>query len=173
QGITAFVLKYRLIRTNPAPEMSKMDSTSTAVISLAMQDGLTAMKFVRQNSERFGVDPSKIGFMGFSAGGTVTMCTVHNSTNETRPNFVILGYSYAKAVIGDKIPETRTPIFMVVASDDRFTYQTLDTYAKWLQAGQPAELHVYEKGGHGFGTRPQNLPVDNWMEVLIDWLKMH
>jgi len=100
RGVTAFVLKYRLGHDDPAhPEnnfvnllqtknFKKLDSINAAIVPLAMQDGLTAMKYVREHAATYKIDPKKIGVMGFSAGGTVTMSVVYNATDENRPNFV-------------------------------------------------------------------------------------
>ena len=100
KGVTAFVLKYRLAHDDPAhPEnnfvalltaknFKKLDSINAAIVPLAMQDGLTAMKYVREHSADYKIDPNKIGFMGFSAGGTVTMSVEYNATDKDRPNFV-------------------------------------------------------------------------------------
>ena len=187
KGITAFVLKYRVVHDDPAhPENSignlfatknfkKLDSLNAPVVPLAMQDGLTAVKYVRQHAAEYKIDPNKIGFMGFSAGGTVTMSVIYNATDENRPNFVAPIYAYEKAIIGSTVPSAKTPIFICAASDDDLGLAThsIYIYLKWLNANQPAELHMYEKGKHGFGMKKQNLPVDNWMDRFGDWLKMH
>ena len=83
KGITAFVLKYRLVHEDPAhPYYNKMmetknfkmlDSVSAQVIKLALQDALTAIKYVRQHAAEYKIDSDKIGFMGSSAGGTIAM----------------------------------------------------------------------------------------------------
>jgi acetyl esterase/lipase len=186
KGITVFILKYRLVHDDPAhPEnalmtlmakndMKKIDSIYARIIPLAMQDGLTAVKYVRKHAIDFHLDSNKIGFMGFSAGGTVAMSVVYNADDDNRPNFVAPIYAYEGGVIGSHIPAKKTPIFIACASDDEFgfTPQNVQTYLKWLEANQPAELHVYEKGGHGFGMKQQYLPVDNWIERFEDWLKM-
>lgn len=78
----------------------KLDSLNAPVVPLAMQDGLTAVKYVRQHAADYKIDPNKIGFMGFSAGGTVTMSVVYSATDESRPNFVAPIYAYEKAIIG-------------------------------------------------------------------------
>jgi acetyl esterase/lipase len=187
KGITAFVLKYRLVHNDPAhPENSignlmasgnfkRLDSLNAPVIPLAMQDGQTAMKYVRQHAAEFKIDPNRIGFMGFSAGATVTMSVVYNATDQDRPNFVSPVYVYEPAIIGSRVPTVKTPIFIAAASDDDLGFAThsADIYLKWLAAGQPAELHMYEKGKHGFGTKKQGLPVDSWMDRFTDWLAMH
>jgi len=187
KGITAFVLKYRLAHDDPAhPENNfstllqnknykKLDSINAAVVPLAMQDGLTAVKYVRQHAADYKIDPNKIGFMGFSAGGTVTMSVVYSATDESRPNFVAPIYAYEGAIIGSTVPTATTPIFICAASDDDLGFAThsVHIYLKWLEANQPAELHMYEKGKHGFGTKHQGIPVDTWMDRFTDWLTMH
>ena len=186
KGITAFVLKYRLSHDDPAhPEnnfvtllqtknFKKLDSINAVVVPLAMQDGLTAVKYIRDHATIYKIDPNKIGFMGFSAGGTVTMSVIYNATAENRPNFVAPIYAYEKAIIGSSIPSVKTPIFIAAASDDDLGLAThsVDIYLKWLDAKQPAELHMFERGKHGFGMRKQNLPTDNWIDRFGEWLEM-
>jgi acetyl esterase/lipase len=187
KGITAFVLKYRVVHNDPAhPENSignlmasgnfkKLDSLNAPVVPLALQDGLRAMEYVRQHAAEFKIDPDRIGFMGFSAGATVTMSVAYSATDQNRPNFIAPVYVYENAIIGSRVPATKTPIFVVAASDDDLGLAThsVDIYLKWLAANQPAELHMYEKGKHGFGTKKQGLPVDSWMDRFTDWLAMH
>ena len=186
KGVTAFVLKYRLSHDDPAhPEnnfmnllqtknFKKLDSINAVVVPLAMQDGLTAVKYIRDHATIYKIDPNKIGFMGFSAGGTVTMSVIYNATAENRPNFVAPIYAYEKAIIGSSIPSVKTPIFIAAASDDDLGLAThsVDIYLKWLDAKQPAELHMFERGKHGFGMRKQNLPTDNWIDRFGEWLQM-
>jgi acetyl esterase/lipase len=105
RGVTAFVLKYRLAKSNtddPAKEMmekvgnpSKMEAENAVVMKLAMKDGQTAVQYVRTHSKDFGIDPKKIGLMGFSAGGTVAMSVVYNSDESSLPDFVAPIYAYA------------------------------------------------------------------------------
>ncbi|MCB0516206.1 MAG: alpha/beta hydrolase fold domain-containing protein [Bacteroidetes bacterium] len=185
KGIAAFVLKYRVAHSftdDPVTELmgkmgdfKKLDEENAPIIPLAMADGLAAVKYVRDHAEELEVDPGKIGFMGFSAGGTLTMSVVYNGTDENRPNFVAPIYAYEPAVIGNTIPGEKTPIFVVVAGDDQLKMvpSSLNIYRKWHEAGQSAELHVFEKGGHGFGMRQQNLPTDKWTDRFWDWLKLH
>lgn len=187
KGITVFVLKYRLVHSDPSkPENSlmtlmatrnfiKLDSINAPVVKLALQDGLTAMKYVREHAKEYKINPSKIGFMGFSAGGTVTMSVVYSATDETRPNFVAPIYLYEKAVIGSAVPTAKTPIFIVAASDDELglASHSVNVYSKWFEANQQAELHMYERGGHGFGMNKKNLPTDTWIDRFTDWLSMH
>ena len=183
KGVAAFVLKYRLVHSlseDPVKElMAKMgtpqlDKDNASVVPLALQDGLEAMKYVRNHAKDFNINTNRIGFMGFSAGGTVTMSVIYNATDENRPNFIAPIYVYAGAIIGSEIPKANTPIFIAVAGDDQLglTLNSVDIYKKWFEAKQPAELHIYEKGGHGFGMKKNNVPTDTWYERFGEWLKM-
>ena len=66
------------------------------------------------------------------------------------------------------------PMFLVAASDDQLNLQTnsVELYSKWNNAKKSAELHLYNKGGHGFGMRTQNIPTDTWIDRFTDWLDM-
>ena len=185
KGIAAFVLKYRLAPLYTAEPMKEMmtkmgdfkalDIENEPFVKLATNDGLKAVEYVRSHAAEMEIDPNKIGFMGFSAGGTLTMSVVYNGTEKNIPNFVAPIYAYEPAVIGNKIPDAKTPIFVCVAGDDQLKMMpmSISIYKKWFEAGQPAELHIYEKGGHGFGMSEQGLPVDSWYERFGDWLQLH
>ncbi|MFK7925116.1 MAG: GDSL-type esterase/lipase family protein [Bacteroidia bacterium] len=185
KGIAAFVLKYRLVRCmtdDPVAEIGEkmqdsqsFDEGNAPIVRLAMADGLAAVKYVRDHAQEFDIHPDKIGFMGFSAGGTLSMSVVYNADDSNRPNFVAPIYAYEPAIIGSTVPSARTPIFVAVAGDDQLemTSHSLNIYQKWYQAGQAAELHIYEKGGHGFGMHKQNLPTDTWHDRFWEWLKLN
>jgi lysophospholipase L1-like esterase/dienelactone hydrolase len=184
KGIAAFVLKYRVARSftdDPVKELAakmgdfkKLDEENAPIIPMAMQDGLAAMKYVREHAQEMDITPNKIGFMGLSAGGTLTMSVVYNANDSNRPNFVAPIYAYEPAIIGSSIPKEKTPIFVAVAGDDQLGMMpmSINIYKKWFDAKQPSELHIYEKGGHGFGMRKQNLPTDMWYERFGEWLKL-
>ncbi|ULQ51418.1 GDSL-type esterase/lipase family protein [Flavihumibacter fluvii] len=182
KGVTAFVLKYRVLHSktnNPPKEMmdaiasgQKFQEEVAPVVEMAKNDGLAAVEYVRKNATIYGIDPHRIGFMGFSAGGNVTMAVTYNSNETNRPDFIAPVYAYTGGAIGDKVPTAKTPAFIVAASDDNLGLapSSVALYSKWLAAGQPAELHMFEKGGHGFGMRVQELPTDSWIERFGDWL---
>lgn len=182
KGIIAFVLKYRLVHimTDPADairgemDSKKLDEENAPVVPLSMADGLTAIQYVRNHAKEMNISPDKIGFMGFSAGGTVAMSVVYNANDANRPNFVAPIYAYAGAIIGSEIPKVKTPIFVAVAADDQLGLMnhSIDIFKKWKEAKQPAELHVYQKGGHGFGMSKQNITTDNWCAGFVEWLKL-
>jgi acetyl esterase/lipase len=184
KGVTAFVLKYRLVHSltdDPVKELmglmgkrANFDSINAPVVVLAMNDGLSALAYIRAHAAELKIDPGRIGFMGFSAGGTLTMSVVYNATEENRPNFIAPIYAYTGAVIGSAMPKEKTPAFIVAATDDQLGLapNSVDIYSKWIVAKQPAELHMYARGGHGFGMRKQNIPTDNWIDRFAEWLEV-
>ncbi|MFT6993618.1 MAG: acetyl esterase/lipase, partial [Maribacter sp.] len=98
KGITAFVLKYRLVPTGDdgvkeyskdSQSENKVEQRVGEVLPLSIADGLSALSYVRQNAETYNLDVNKIGFMGFSAGGAVAMGVAYNYTSENGPDFVV------------------------------------------------------------------------------------
>jgi acetyl esterase/lipase len=182
KGVTAFVLRYRLVHCttkDPVKELmsllgnrKRLDSANEAVVPLAIQDGLVAMDYVRKHAATYKINPDRIGFMGFSAGGTVTMGVVYGAKAENRPNFIAPVYAYVSPLLNVQIPPANTPAFIVAASDDQLglASHSVGIYSKWREARQSAELHMYAKGGHGFGMRKQKIPVDGWIDRFGDWL---
>lgn len=180
-GIDAFILKYSLYhsKSNPYKESrenfftgdAKRDSLIATVIPYSMKDGLNAISYVRKNAAEFGLSPNRIGFMGFSAGGSVTLSVVYNCNNENRPNFIAAIYPWI-GELGNKVPEVKTPAFIVVANDDnlKLVPQSLKTFDRWEKANQPVELHVYGHGGHGFGADKNYGSTDGWTKAFVDWL---
>lgn len=183
KGVTCFVLKYRLAKTisdDPASEMmqkladpKKFETENWPVIPLATNDGIAAMKYVRSHAAAYKINPNRIGFMGFSAGGTVTMSVAYNADEESRPDFIAPIYAAVVPSIGSNVPKKITPAFIAVAADDqlKLTSHSIDIYNRWIQANQPVELHVFEKGGHGFGMRKQWTPSDKWIDLFGEWLR--
>lgn len=185
KGITAFVLKYRLNKTetnDPAREMmdklkdrAAFEKNSLATIQLAAQDGKNALNYVRANASKYGIDIKKVGIIGFSAGSTVAMETVLDNKPEQLPDFVANIYGGPRPeLLSVPAPEKKIPMFVCAASDDQLKLapRSIQMYNKWLEAGQTVELHMYSKGGHGFGTGKQNLPVDSWENRFEEWLSL-
>ncbi len=180
-GVTCFVLKYRLVpcqTDNPAAEMSEKGQRMAAdvqpIIPLAMADAQAALTYVRTHATDYGLDPSRIGIMGFSAGGTVTAAAMYNYTAVSKPDFAAPIYLQYEWVPKVGIPIDAPPIFVLAATDDPLGLapHSVALYNDWTTAGKSAELHLYATGGHGFGMRTQNLPADRWIELFIDWLGM-
>lgn len=183
RGVTAFVLKYRLVPTgedgvkeammklgNP----KKLDEDNAALVPLAIADGVAAISYVRKHAAEFGISPARIGLMGFSAGGTVTSAVAFNFTAESRPDFVAPIYAYLGALKELAVPKDAPPMFVAAATDDQLKLapDSIILYNKWMAAGKSVELHMYSKGGHGFGMRKQNLPSDQWIERFGEWLQV-
>ncbi len=179
KGVTCFVLKYRLVECktdDPTTEVGTrgpLDQVVKPIVPLAMADGLAAIAHVRRHAASYGVKPDRIGIVGFSAGGTVTSSVAMNYTKESRPDFaapIYLAYSWT---IKDKgVPADAPPLFALAATDDQLQLapHSVQIYQDWVKAGKTAELHLYSKGGHGFGMRKQNLPSDHWIQLFADWL---
>jgi acetyl esterase/lipase len=199
-GITAFVLKYRL------PDSTIMINRTIG----PLQDAQRAMRKVRRHSIQWGINPTRIGIMGFSAGGHVasTLSThyiqkVYKTKDSTsaRPDFSILIYPVIsmKAKIthmGSRInllgkhPDpalvklysnelqvnnNTPPAFLVQSMDDNVvSIQNSIDYALALRKHKiPCELHLYERGGHGYGLGRNSDTESSWPEACEKWLKMH
>ncbi|MBI1224237.1 MAG: alpha/beta hydrolase fold domain-containing protein [Bacteroidetes bacterium] len=173
-GVTAFVLKYRLFREEGSPYTE----------AEARQDGIRAMRVVRSQAANYGVDPTRIGIMGFSAGGELAAWTAFaegegnpNATDvvgkiSAHPNFQVLIYPGPLAVeasLGSNPP----PAFMLAANDDECCsapiLQLADMYRK---AKVPVEIHLYAQGNHAFnmGGRSNLTSIKTWSQRLTDWL---
>jgi acetyl esterase/lipase len=173
-GVTAFVLKYRL--ANEANSGLTVDKDTRA-------DAYRAMRLVRSRAAEWGVDPKRIGMMGFSAGGEVLSMAVFgpgagdpNATDpidraDEKPNFAIWIYP-GPFGIPDTIPKDAPPAFSLVASDDGLTAVVLALTQKYRAAKVPIETHVLSSGGHGFnmGDRSALAAVKTWPQRLADWL---
>ncbi|MBN1506246.1 MAG: alpha/beta hydrolase [Sedimentisphaerales bacterium] len=181
KGVTCFVLKYRLLQCETENPMREAGSGGNFVekvapiIKLALADALAAMAHVRTHAKDYGVDPDRIGIMGFSAGGAVAASVAYNYTAQTRPAFVAFVYgAHDLAIKGDGVRGDAPPLFVAAATDDQFGVapQSVAIYQAWVAAKKPAELHLYAKGGHGFGMNKQNLPCDTWADRFADCLQM-
>jgi acetyl esterase/lipase/phospholipase/lecithinase/hemolysin len=191
-GITAFVLKYRLMHTpedeaamsdylrnlgirlsaadtkseNPPP----YDEATKAAIAIAEEDGRQAIRYVRQHAAEWSLDPHRIGIVGFSAGGGVVMGPVMQHDANSRPDFAAAIYpAYRTAT---PVPDDAPPLFIVIADDDKLISPNSSArlYMAWHSAGHPAELHIFRRGDHGFGMKKQNLPADRWIDLFYAWL---
>ena len=182
KGITCFVLKYRLVHVtsnDPVKEWTEglgkpeVNEKMGAAIPLAIADGRAAIAYVRAHASDCGISPDKIGILGFSAGGTVAASAAYDYTPANRPDFVAPVYAYMPPALQKAIPADAPPLFLAAATDDQLglNAHSVDLYNKWSAAKHPAELHIYAKGGHGFGVQKQGLPTDAWIDRLSDWLQ--
>ena len=179
RGVSAFVLRYRLVPSGEdgvAEMMSKDQEQSGRAMSeiapLAGADALAAMALVRSRADEFGIDADRVGFMGFSAGGAVTLHVAYKHDSASRPAFVAPVYAANRWLADQPLPANPPPAFIVAATDDQLglAIDSIRIYERWLAAGVPVELHMYARGGHGFGMRTQGLPSDQWIERFGEWL---
>lgn len=182
RGVTAFVLKYRLAHTGDDAtqefvamfaEKQKFQEMLAKVVPLSVADGLAAVIYVRQHASEWGVSPDRVGIIGFSAGGTVAAGVAFRYVPEGRPAFVAPIYG-AAAMFKDAVRVDAPPMFVAAATDDQLGLapESVALYQRWTAALKSAELHMYAKGGHGFGMRKQNLPTDHWIDRFADWLQL-
>jgi acetyl esterase/lipase len=181
KGVTAFVLKYRVMHTGEDAtkefiesfrDQKKFGELVSKVVPLSIADGLAAMAYVRKHAADWGLAPDRIGIIGFSAGGTVAAAVTLHYTPESRPAFAALIYAAAAAMKDMPVPADAPPLFLAAATDDRLGLapDTIQLYNQWTAAHKSAELHMYDRGGHGFGMSKQGFPSDHWIERFGEWL---
>lgn len=177
-GITAFVLRYRLLPTNDNFGMvlfgrlmnrKSLVQAITPLRPLATADGAEAVRYVRANAAKFGVKPDRIGMMGFSAGGAVTVWTVMAAKPASRPDFVVTMYP---GVVGDAInvPAKAPPLLAMAAKDDPLVgTDPARVVDAWKAAGAEASLITFANGGHGFGIAKSGKASDAWTGQAQTW----
>ena len=174
-GIAAFALKYRLGREEGSPY---------SVEKHAREDGQRAMRLVRSRAREWGLDPSRIGMMGFSAGGEVVSMVAFNPTDGSanapdpidrlscRPDFLVMIYP-GPLGIPDVIRATAPPAFLLVTNDDECcSVSVMTLLQRYRDAKVPVEAHIFSRGGHAFnmGNRSKLLTLKGWPQRLADWL---
>jgi acetyl esterase/lipase len=178
-GVTALVLKYRVPRRD-----------GDIANKLPLMDAQRAMSVVRSKASELGLDPRRIGMLGFSAGGNLATGTCIKSSERQydkvdpvddvscRPDFGVLIYpAYLADNSGSLKPEYQPtkespPMFFAFAMDDRVTVDSSIAMLKALKAaGVPAELHAYDSGGHGFGLRKSEFPCHTWPARCAEWME--
>jgi acetyl esterase/lipase len=183
-GIAAFVLKYRLLKTGQGRMPFSVPGAGTKlqiknananpdpnnVIKLATSDGQQAIRLVRQNAKKWSINLSKIGIMGFSAGGGVAVGTALLNDPAGYPDF--LASVYGPSQVDVNVPANAPPLFVAVAANHKpVSMGCVALYTVWNEAGKPAELHVYSKGSGPFGMGGNGLPSDTWPDRFLEWLK--
>ena len=175
-GVAAFVVKYRLAREEGSPYRLELHPR---------MDGQRAMRLVRSRAAEWGVDPRRIGAMGFSAGGeVVSMIVFHPETIDAaavdpidrvsaRPDFQVLIYPGSLGVPPGGIPATTPPAFLLSAVDDQGPARLIDELlTKFRYAGVPVEVHLFARGGHAFnmGRNSKLVTLKTWSQRLTDWM---
>jgi len=181
RGITAFVLKYRLVPTGEdgvTEVLGLMNNNYqlfiakvSQVMPLAINDGLNAVTYIREHVEEYGILKNKIGFIGFSAGGSVTLGVAYYFKEKSRPDFIAALYPGTTLIPTQKPRDDTPPLFIAAAENDQLglAAPSVQIYNDWFNMGLKAELHIYSEGGHGFGMRKQDLPSDKWIDRFYEW----
>lgn len=174
-GMTAIVLKYRVPGRARNPEVTWI---------AAAQDGQRAMSVIRGRADELGIDPDRIGIMGFSAGGTPVVATaliaerLYEAVDgydkiSYRPAFAAPIYS-GRPYEGYYLSESAPPFFMVIAHDDQDrSISVAELYIALKKANISAEMHIYSEGGHGYGLRRTEQPVTSWTDRMEEWLEVN
>ena len=187
QGIAAFVLKYRLQptpesledfkawmnRPRPVPAPNS-DSSKTARppqmdLSNQLEDAETAYAMIVKRAKEWGVDTSRIGMIGFSAGAGLTM---HSTLHSKTMKLAFIGPIYGGMGPVD-VPKNAPPMFNVIASDDFLFKGQFGVIDSWFKAGIPVEFHLYQNGGHGFGLGNPNRTSNRWFDAFTHWLDVN
>jgi acetyl esterase/lipase len=185
KGVTAFVLKYRLVQT-PADmadfqrSMAEMFSGAARrpleqqdpAVEFAAQiaDARAAFTLVRKRAKEWQIDADRVGMIGFSAGAMLTLYTTLHG-KDAKPAFI--GNIYGPLAKVD-VPADAPPLFIALAADDPFFanagYGLIDN---WRAAKRPVEFHLFEQGGHGFGMYPKTTTSTGWFDSFVRWIDMH
>jgi acetyl esterase/lipase len=178
RGVAAFVLKYRLVPTpddddlfnEQANSLSQRRAKMEEVWPASIADGHQALRVVRQQAQRWGIRPDRLGIMGFSAGGVVTAGVASDYDADSRPSFAAPIYG---VWTGSSVRNDAPPLFLAAASDDDEVdaRESVKMYSAWKTAGATCELHLYAHGGHGFGLIKKGVPSDGWIDRFWEWLQ--
>jgi len=182
-GVTAFVLKYRTLP----------DKTDIPALGPAM-DAQRSVSLVRRHAAEFGVRADRIGMLGISAGGQSALIATSNHARRLyepkadadkascRPDFLALVYPWKIQDAKDatklrddiRVDATMPPVFIGHAADDpgAKVEGSVMLFSQLKAAKVPCEMHIYQKGGHGFGLRPADVPCPtDWPRRFAEWLK--
>jgi acetyl esterase/lipase len=188
-GVAAFVLKYRLtpspdswveLRKWEAVRNEELFSGKIEPFPPSIQDAVQAIRLVRSRAHSFGIDPDKIGMLGFSAGAIATFAVALQNEEGARPSFIGVIYppQDSNQVYGPKDPirppSNAPPMFDALAADDiLFGKTSFGIVQAWRAAGAKVELHYYQAGNHGFGMNKNGTTTELWPEEFLAWLKLN
>lgn len=180
-GIAAFVLKYRVVPT-PVDQPTFVAELQNAMSGgparftpptdtppEALADGISALRWVREHAAEYGIDPHRVGFMGFSAGGFLTRSVIEHGGADA-PDFAAPIYPNMAAM---QVPADAPPMFVTIAADDFLLapHQGFPLIDSYRAAGRPVEFHLLASGGHGFGLGNAGTPSEGWAETMLRWMQ--
>ena len=187
RGINAFVLKYRLKPTAPtlkgfekqmqqrfseAEQETDSEQSSQRLrrnLSNQIEDAEAAYTMIIERADEWGVDPDRIGMIGFSASAGLTMATTLESE---KVDLAFIGPIYGGMGAVD-VPEDAPPMFAAIASDDFLFNGEFGLIESWYEADVPVEFHLYQNGGHGFGLGNPNKTSNQWFEAFMHWVEVN
>jgi acetyl esterase/lipase len=162
-GMAVFALKYR---TNPPHK---------DVTTVALQDAQQAVRVVRQHAADWGIDPHRIGVLGYSAGSHLALSLAAQFEPDARPDFVaaMCPWAFGKTNSPFVFRKNSPPLFICHARDDKTAplAMTEDMVKSLENLGVPVELHVSETGGHGAFHLDQKTDAGKWPDLFLVWLK--
>jgi acetyl esterase/lipase len=182
-GVNGILLKYRVPRR---------ESETQKGYEAPLADAQRALRLVRLHAEAWGIDPKRVGMLGFSAGGHLTLAAGTNFDGEIyekideadeescRPDFLIPVYPAYLVFEGDegelpseiRVTDDTPPMFFAHAGDDKHSAEgSARVYIELRKRGIPAELHIYSSGGHGFGMMKDAKPVSTWPKRCEEWMR--
>jgi len=180
-GVTAALLKYRV----PTRKGAKRGA-------VPLQDAQRAIRLVRAHGADWGVDSARVGALGFSAGAHLAAALSTNFEKQTyepqdeadqlstRPDFAAVIYPGLLLENNEgpqlaselTITANTSPTFLLQAEDDGVKVEnSLTYYVALKQAKVPVEMHLFAKGGHGYGMRRTELPITNWPRLAEQWMR--
>lgn len=189
KGITCAVLKYRVPNSGPHWD-GACKCQKVPPVPMALQDAQRAIALLRRDAPQFGIDPRKIGVLGFSAGGHL-VAAISNADSlsyapvdaadkeDPRPDFGVAlypGHLWSGKGLDlypfDRISAHAPPTFIIAAEDDPVddVLNSIAYFAALQRAKVPVELHIYAHGGHAFGLRRTDQPITHWPDLVEHWL---
>jgi acetyl esterase/lipase len=167
-GVNCVLLKYRVPNAGPYPAHTE-----------DLADAQRAVQMTREHAAEWKLDAARVGVLGFSAGGHLA-AVLSNHPGGAKPDFAVLIYPGGlvhppdlEHLGAEVMPTADTPpTFLVQAEDDPVHVEnTLLYYAALTKAKVPSEMHVFAKGGHGYGLRPSALPITGWPQLAGKWMR--
>jgi acetyl esterase/lipase len=182
RGVTAFVLKYRVVPTpRPWPEFGKVmarqmtnwiagpgGGIKVETPGFAVDDAVAAVRLARTNASRWGIDPNRVGMIGFSAGARLTLATMAALPASEQLAVAVVLYPPMAAI---SPPPKAPPMFVAMATNDPLSGKSgYGLVQSWIDAGRPVEFHAFQTGGHGFGLGLKATTSNGWIALLWPWL---
>lgn len=157
--------KFNKANANPSTEPE-----GTEIVYKAAADANEAILEVRKHAKEWNIDPQKVGFLGFSAGGGVAIAqTVLNTSVDSRPNF--LAINYGPSLIDVNVPENAPPLFICSNIDHpNVAAGCMALFMEWKKVQKSAEIHLFSGAKGGYSIEKQGKPVDTWSDLFLNWL---